>query len=44
MAFINILPIWVVAVGRDLIRSLAGFTPVPTPTSIAPPPVTGGQP
>ena len=24
MAFINILPIWVVAVGRDLIRALAG--------------------
>jgi hypothetical protein len=29
MAFINILPVWVVAVGRDLIRSLAGFAPLP---------------
>ncbi|MDY3552664.1 MotA/TolQ/ExbB proton channel family protein [Gemmata sp. JC717] len=28
MAFINILPVWVVTIGRDLIRSLAG-TPVP---------------
>ena len=27
MAFINILPIWVVAVGRDLIRALAGVAP-----------------
>ena len=38
MALINILPTWVVTVGRDLIRSLAGFAPpfaeeepVPTP-------------
>jgi hypothetical protein len=44
MAFINILPIWIVTVGRDLIRSLAGFAPVPTATSVQPPPVTGGQP
>ena len=33
MAFINILPIWVVAVGRDLIRALAGFAPPPEPAS-----------
>ncbi len=31
MAFINILPVWVVAVGRDLIRSLAGIAPPPEP-------------
>ena len=42
MAFINILPIWVVTVGRDLIRSLAGFAPAPHTTEA--PPVTGGQP
>jgi hypothetical protein len=30
MALINILPQWVVRVGRDLIRSLAG-SPAPTP-------------
>lgn len=29
MAFINILPVWVVAVGRDLIRALAGIAPPP---------------
>ena len=29
MALANILPIWVVAVGRDLIRSLAGIAPPP---------------
>jgi len=27
MAFINILPTWMVAFGRDLIRSLAGYDP-----------------
>ena len=42
MAFINILPIWVVTVGRDLIRALAGFAPAPHTTEA--PPVTGGQP
>lgn len=31
MAFINILPVWVVSIGRDLIRSLAGFAPPPEP-------------
>lgn len=31
MAFINILPVWVVAVGRDLIRSLAGIASPPEP-------------
>ncbi|VTR94461.1 biopolymer transport protein : : MotA_ExbB [Gemmata massiliana] len=31
MAFINILPVWVVAIGRDLIRSLAGIAPPPEP-------------
>jgi hypothetical protein len=31
MAFINILPIWVVAVGRDLIRALAGMPAAPDP-------------
>ena len=32
MALINILPTWIVAVGRDLIRSLGGYAqPVPTP-------------
>jgi len=29
MAFINILPTWVVAVSRDLIRSLGGYAPEP---------------
>ena len=33
MAFINILPTWVVAVSRDLIRSLGGYAPGPEPTS-----------
>ena len=42
MAFINILPIWVVTVGRDLIRALAGFAPAPHTTEA--PPVVGGQP
>ena len=31
MAFINILPQWVVSVGRDLIRALAGIAPPPEP-------------
>lgn len=35
MAFINILPMWVVDVGRDLIRALAGIAP--------PPDVPGGK-
>jgi hypothetical protein len=43
MAFINILPIWIVAVGRDLIRALAGFAPASSPPAELPP-VTGGQP
>ena len=29
MAFINILPTWVVAVSRDMIRSLGGYAPEP---------------
>ena len=29
MAFINILPVWVVSIGRDLIRSLAGVAQPP---------------
>ena len=29
MAFINILPSWVVGVGRDLIRALGGYAPPP---------------
>jgi biopolymer transport protein ExbB/TolQ len=32
MAFINILPAWVVATGRDLIRALGGYAPAPEPT------------
>jgi hypothetical protein len=43
MAFINILPVWVVAVGRDLIRSLAGFAPAPPPSPIATPPLSPGD-
>lgn len=39
MAFINILPVWVVAVGRDLIRALAGIAPPPEPPLSA-----GGKP
>lgn len=31
MAFINILPYWVVGAGRDLIRSLGGYAPPPEP-------------
>ena len=29
MAFVNILPVWVVAAGRDAIRGLGGFPPAP---------------
>ena len=29
MALINILPTWVVAIGRDVIRSLGGYAPPP---------------
>jgi hypothetical protein len=29
MAFINILPYWIVGAGRDLIRSLGGYAPPP---------------
>ncbi len=45
MAFINILPVWVVTVGRDLIRSLAGFAPAPPPAdlSVGPPLEPGGR-
>jgi hypothetical protein len=43
MAFINILPVWIVSVGRDLIRSLAGFAPVPPATPIATPPLSPGD-
>ena len=44
MAFINILPVWVVAVGRDLIRALAGFAPAAPPIEIpAAPPAPGGK-
>jgi tellurite resistance protein TehA-like permease len=39
MALVNILPAWVVGVGRDLIRSLAGMPPAD-----APPLDNGGQP
>jgi hypothetical protein len=38
MALINILPTWVVTVGRDLIRSLAGVAPVQSPTDDEPVP------
>jgi hypothetical protein len=33
MAFINILPYWIVATGRDLIRALGGYAPAPEPPS-----------
>ncbi len=29
MAFINILPVWIVGIGRDLIRALGGYAPPP---------------
>jgi hypothetical protein len=38
MAFINILPVWVVSVGRDLIRALAGFAPAAPPAELPPAP------
>ena len=39
MALINILPSWVVAVGRDLIRALAGYpTPIPPAAEEVPAP------
>jgi hypothetical protein len=46
MALINILPSWVVAVGRDLIRSLAGIAPdehlpLAGPPLVGPSQVTG---
>jgi hypothetical protein len=44
MAFINILPVWVVAVGRDLIRAMAGFTPAPPPVELAPAPPAPTEP
>jgi hypothetical protein len=48
MALINILPSWMVVVGRDLIRSLAGVAPTPIPAAgddeALIPPVPGGQP
>jgi MotA/TolQ/ExbB proton channel family len=31
MAFINILPYWIVGIGRDLIRALGGYAPPPEP-------------
>lgn len=33
MAFINILPYWVVGAGRDLIRSMGGYAPPPEPAA-----------
>jgi hypothetical protein len=42
MAFINILPVWVVTAGRDLIRSLAGFAPAPSPPPLPEPPLAPG--
>jgi hypothetical protein len=46
MALINILPTWVVAVGRDLIRSLGGYAqptvpPVQAPPMVGPSQITG---
>jgi len=38
MALVNILPTWVVAVGRDLIRALAGY-PTPIPPAAQEPPL-----
>lgn len=32
MALINILPTWIVSIGRDLIRSLGGYAPPPEAT------------
>ena len=42
MAFINILPTWVVAVGRDLIRALGGYAPPPEVPQV-PPAAPGGK-
>lgn len=47
MALINILPSWIVLVGRDVIRSLAGEVELPIAEeeeSSPVPPVQGGQP
>ena len=46
MALINILPSWIVVIGRDLIRSLGGYAPPPlAKEENGPvPPVQGGQP
>jgi hypothetical protein len=38
MAFINILPYWIVGTGRDLIRALGGYAPAPEA-----PPAPGGK-
>jgi hypothetical protein len=38
MAFINILPYWIVGAGRDLIRALGGYAPAPEA-----PPAPGGK-
>ena len=40
MALVNILPTWVVAVGRDLIRGLGGYAQPPV-APVQAPPVTG---
>ena len=40
MALINILPTWVVGVGRDLIRALGGYVQPPAP-AVESPPVSG---
>ena len=37
MAFINILPYWIVGAGRDLIRALGGYAPEPEAPPAAPP-------
>src|SRR5947209_11889991 len=41
-ALINILPTWVVLIGRDLIRTLSGEAPA-EPAAAAPPPDGQGQ-
>jgi hypothetical protein len=42
MALINILPTWIVAVGRDLIRGLGGYAPpAEGPAPVQAPPLTG---
>ncbi|HEX4610761.1 MAG TPA: MotA/TolQ/ExbB proton channel family protein, partial [Urbifossiella sp.] len=38
MALVNILPTWVVGVGRDLIRGLAGYPTPQAPAPLDPPP------